>query len=112
MTARASIRRIDRGALIAMVVGLLACPLRALALECPAMPQQSQRDTDMAVAVAVSRVAQASGAQLQAQTRTVTTDLMRQLPRADRVYLEQMMYAAYWLDSPSAPCVRPSMRSW
>lgn len=78
-----------------MVVGLLASPLRGLALECPAMPQQSQRDTDMAVAIAVSRIGQASGTQLQAQTREVTTDLLTRLPRADRVYLEQMMYATY-----------------
>jgi ankyrin repeat protein len=78
-----------------IVAAVLACSLEAFALECPAMPQQSQRDTDMAVAVAVSRISQMSGPQLQAQTRTVTTDLLRQLPRADRVYLEQMMYATY-----------------
>jgi ankyrin repeat protein len=59
------------------------------------MPQQSQRDIDVAVGVAVGQLGQASGSQLQAQTRTVTNDLLRRLPRADRVYLEQMMYATY-----------------
>jgi ankyrin repeat protein len=79
----------------AIVSALLALPLDALALDCPAMPQQSQRDVDIAVGLAVGRLGQAAGPQLQAQTRTITTDLLRRLPRADRVYLEQMMYATY-----------------
>ena len=96
MSARVSVQCWTTPASAALiVVSVLAWPLEAFALECPAMPQQSQRDTDMAVAVAVNRIGQVSGPQLQAQTRTVTTDLLRQLPRADRVYLEQMMYATY-----------------
>jgi ankyrin repeat protein len=83
------------GVLITMLAVGYALPLDALALDCPAMPQQSQRDIDMAVAAAVTRIDQASATQLQAQTRTQTTDLLRRLPRADRVYLEQMMYATY-----------------
>jgi uncharacterized protein len=79
----------------ALVAILLAAPLNATALDCPAMPQQSQRDIDVAVGVAIGRLGQASGPQLQTETRTVTNDLLRRLPRADRVYLEQMMYATY-----------------
>jgi hypothetical protein len=87
--------RLGRATGAAMLTALLGWPLDGVALECPAMPQQAQRDWDMAVAVAVGRLGQAAGPQLQAQTRTVTTDLLRRLPGADRVYLEQMMYATY-----------------
>src|SRR5689334_13863400 len=74
---------------------LLAASRGALAVDCPAMPQQSQRDIDVAVGVAVGQLGQASGRQLETRTRTITTDLLKRLPRADRVYLEQMMYATY-----------------
>jgi ankyrin repeat protein len=87
--------RTPRAFAVATLAAVLAGSPEAVALECPAMPQQTQRDTDIAVAVAVGRLGQATGAQLQAQTRTVTSDLLRRLPGADRVYLEQMMYATY-----------------
>jgi uncharacterized protein len=87
--------RARRAFAVATLAAMLTGSPDAVALDCPAMPQQTQRDTDIAVAVAVGRLGQASGAQLQAQTRTVTSDLLRRLPRADRVYLEQMMYATY-----------------
>ena len=84
-----------RRALVAAMVVLLGLPLDSWSLECPAMPQQAQRDWDIAIAGAVGRLGLATGSQLQAQTRTVTTDLLRRLPNADRIYLEQMMYATY-----------------
>lgn len=87
--------RLGRATGAAMLAAVLGWALDGIALECPAMPQHAQRDWDMAVAVAVGRLGQAAGPQLQAQTRTVTTDLLRRLPGADRVYLEQMMYATY-----------------
>jgi ankyrin repeat protein len=78
-----------------LIVACLTGPFTAEALECPAMPRQAQRDWDMAIAVAVNKLDKAAGPQLQAQTRSTTTDLLRRLPGADRVYLEQMMYATY-----------------
>lgn len=78
-----------------LIAACLAGPPTAAALECPAMPQQAQRDWDMAIAVAVNGLDKVGGSQLQAQTRSTTTDLLRRLPGADRVYLEQMMYATY-----------------
>ena len=87
--------RARRAFAVATLAAVLAGSSEAVALDCPAMPQQTQRDTDIAVAVAVGRLGQATGAQLQTQTRTVTSDLLRRLPGADRVYLEQMMYATY-----------------
>lgn len=80
---------------VAALVTLLVMPLDGWSLECPAMPQQAHRDWDIAIAGAVGRLGLATESQLQAQTRTVTTDLLRRLPNADRVYLEQMMYATY-----------------
>jgi uncharacterized protein len=94
MNARASTSA-NQGHAAAMMALALLWPITSVALDCPAMPQQSQRDIDLAVGVAVGQLGQASGRQLQAQTRTVTNDLLRRLPRADRVYLEQMMYATY-----------------
>ena len=94
MSADALRKRVQAHTL-ALVAALLAWSVEGSALECPAMPQQSQRDIDVAVGIAVGQLGKASGAQLQTQTRTVTKDLMQRLPRADRVYLEQMMYATY-----------------
>ena len=37
---------------LALVAALLAWPVEGSALECPAMPQQSQRDIDVAVGIA------------------------------------------------------------
>src|SRR5262245_52190727 len=65
------------------------------ALDCPQIPEQARKDLEVAVKAAVMRIGPAKGAELETRTRIVTQDLMGKLPQADRVYLEQMMYATY-----------------
>jgi ankyrin repeat protein len=47
------------------------------------------------VKTAVAKIGPVSGAQLETVTKAITQDLIGKLPQADRVYLEQMMYASY-----------------
>jgi hypothetical protein len=47
------------------------------------------------IKTAVVKIGPVKGAELENRTRTVTADVMSKLPQADRVYLEQMMYATY-----------------
>jgi ankyrin repeat protein len=83
-----------------MVLRLLAtahllAPIAAWALQCPPMPQQVSRDTEVEVKVGVRLLGDAKGAELETRTRQLTTDLLGKVPRADRVYLEQMLFATY-----------------
>ena len=66
-----------------------------LALECPPVPDQAHREWDVTIKTAVVKLGPAKGAELENRTRTTTADVMSKLPQADRVYLEQMMYATY-----------------
>lgn len=59
------------------------------------MPKQAQQDLDAEVRLAVGKIGAASGVELTTRTQRVTTDLLGKLPRADKVYLEQMMFASY-----------------
>jgi len=79
------------------VAALLACTLAlpAQALDCPRVPEQSNKDWDVEVKAAVGKLGPVTGAELATRTRSVTSDLLGKLPQADRVYLEQMMYASY-----------------
>ncbi|MGY0194404.1 ankyrin repeat domain-containing protein [Leptothrix sp. BB-4] len=72
-----------------------ALPWAAQALQCPEMPKQASRDAEVEVRVGVRLLGDAKGPELEARARQLTTDLMGRLPRADRVYLEQMLFAAY-----------------
>jgi hypothetical protein len=67
----------------------------AFALDCPAPPVQANKDWETQVRAEVGKIGPVSGAQLETRVRSVTRDLMIRLPGADRVYLEQMMFAAY-----------------
>ncbi|MBW8848230.1 MAG: ankyrin repeat domain-containing protein [Burkholderiales bacterium] len=67
----------------------------ALALDCPPMPQQVSRDAEVEVRVGVRGLGTASGPELTTRTRQLGNDLLGRLPQADRVYLEQMMFASY-----------------
>jgi ankyrin repeat protein len=73
----------------------LLAPLASMALQCPPMPQQASRDTEVEVKVGVRLLGDARGNELETRTRQLTTDLLGKVPRADRVYLEQMLFAAY-----------------
>ena len=80
------------------VIGLIvsaALSASALALDCPQMPRQAQQDWESEVKVAVGKVGAASGTELTARTQRATTELLGKLPHADKVYLEQMMFASY-----------------
>ena len=65
------------------------------ALECPKLPEQAGKDWEVEVRAAVGKIGPAQGAELQTLTRSTTRDLVGKLPKADKVYLEQMMYATY-----------------
>ena len=77
------------------VVAALGIATQALALDCPAPPVQSNKDWDTRVRAEVGKIGPVTGAQLETRVQSVTRDLMGKLPGADRVYLEQMMFAAY-----------------
>src|SRR5262249_7665294 len=70
-------------------------PLRSYALDCPRMPEQARKDSQVEVKAAVAKIGPVTGAELETVTKAVTQDLMSKLPQADKVYLEQMMYATY-----------------
>lgn len=79
-----------------------ACEVLALmlaldvsALECPKIPDQARKDWEVEVRTAVGKIGPAKGAELETLTRSTTRDLAGKLPQADKVYLEQMMYATY-----------------
>jgi len=73
----------------------IVLPVTSEALDCPPMPQQARTEVAVEVDAAVAKVKSAKIGELQTKVRTVTKDLMTKLPRADRVYLEQMMLATF-----------------
>ncbi len=70
-------------------------PIPIYALDCPRMPEQARKDVQVEVKAAVGKIGPLRGAELETATKAVTQDLMGKLPQADKVYLEQMMYASY-----------------
>ena len=76
-------------------VAMLAVAFNVFALDCPAIPEQARKDWQVEVRAAVGRIGSAKGAELETLTRDTTRDLLGKLPQADKVYLEQMMYATY-----------------
>lgn len=79
--------------LVFLVFGAIACDCAAL--ECPPIPDQAHKDWDVTIKGAVGKIGPVKGAELENRTRTTTADVLGKLPQADRVYLEQMMYASY-----------------
>jgi uncharacterized protein len=65
------------------------------ALECPAPPVQANKDWETTVDAEVGKIGPVLGAKLHTRVAQATRDLMGKLPGADRVYLEQMMFASY-----------------
>lgn len=87
-----------------MLLATLALP--ALAMDCPAPPEQSRKDWDSQVRAEVGRIGMVRAGELDVRVKTATTDLLGRLPGADRVYLEQMMFSAYCTalrDDPALP---------
>jgi hypothetical protein len=78
---------------VAMLSFIFSMP--ANALECPPFPQQASKDLEAEVKAVVGQIGPVKGGELSARTQTATKDLISRLPNADRIFLEQMMYAAY-----------------
>ena len=78
-----------------LLLSIALMPAGTSALECPPMPQQARTETEVQVNAAVAKVRAAKLGELQVATRTAVKDLMSKLPRAELVYLEQMMLATY-----------------
>ena len=77
-------------------VAILALLLNsASAIECPKFPEQAKKDWEVKVSAEVAKIGPLKGAELNTITKNVTQDLFAKLPDAGRVYLEQMMLAAY-----------------
>lgn len=74
---------------------ILLLPFPSSAIECPKIPEQTNKEWDVQVKAAVGRIGPVKGAELETRTRKAILDLMGKLPQADKVYLEQMMYATY-----------------
>jgi len=77
------------------VVILAVSGARALALECPKMPEQVNKDWEVKVDFAVAKIGPVKGGELQTKTKNTTKDLLGRLPSADKIYIEQMMYSSY-----------------
>src|SRR5262245_66280830 len=78
-----------------VLLATMLIPLPGHALGCPSMPEQARKDMQVEVKTGVAKIGPLSGAQLETVTKAITQDLLSKLPQADRVYLEQMMYASY-----------------
>ena len=86
--------RFARGELL-FFCALLLLHSSARALDCPHIPEQARKDWEVEVRAAVGSIGPVKGAELETRTRSATRDLLGKLPQADKVYLEQMMYASY-----------------
>jgi hypothetical protein len=78
---------------ICATASLMAAQVHAL--DCPAPPLQAGKDWETTVNAEVGKIGWVTGVQLQSRVLNVTRDLMGKLPGADRLYLEQMMFASY-----------------
>ena len=67
----------------------------SFALECPKFPEQAKKNWEVNVSAEVAKIGPLKGADLKTSTRIITQDLLGKLPDGGRVYLEQMMFAAY-----------------
>lgn len=77
------------------VIIFLFIPFQSHALDCPKIPEQTNKEWDVEVKAAVGKIGPVKGAELETRTKKAVRDLMGKLPQADKVYLEQMMYATY-----------------
>ena len=84
---------------ILVTVGVISLELSyqgiGLALDCPNQPQQTVKDLEVVVNAAVAKIGPVSGGELKTKTKIATQVILGKLPNADRVYLEQMMFASY-----------------
>lgn len=62
---------------------------------CPPPPKQISKDAKVGVNGAVGKLLKLSGVELGVSVQTSTMDLLTKLPEADKIYLQQMLFAAY-----------------
>lgn len=67
----------------------------SFALECPEFPTQTTNDWSAEIKTAVGKLGPAKAGELEVKLKETTYDLLAKLPKADNIYLEQMMFAAY-----------------
>ena len=82
-------------AMLLPALALLLVVDSASALDCPEPPAQTNKDWDATIRTEVAKIGIVKGADLELRVRSTTQDLLGRLPGGDRVYLEQMMFAAY-----------------
>jgi len=80
---------------LSMNLFILLAVGNALGLDCPKAPEQVRKDWEVEVAAAIVKIGPVKGGELTTRTRNATQDLLGKLPDAGRIYLEQMMFAAY-----------------
>ena len=85
-------RYAKKGSLIAYLIVIHSS---ALAIDCVKPPEQATKDWKTEVETAVAKIGPIKGAELKTKVDTTTRDLLGKLPEAGRLYLEQMMFAAY-----------------
>jgi len=73
----------------------LASSRTAIALQCPAFPEQITKNVQGEVDATVGRIGPVSGGELKTRAQSATQDLLGRLPEGGRIYLEQMMFASY-----------------
>lgn len=79
-----------------MLCTLLAAVARpTLAFDCPKQPEQASSNSTAQVETAVGRLGPLKAVEAKANVQKATTDLLATLPRADQIYLEKMLFAAY-----------------
>ena len=86
---------INRGVLFTTAALVVLSFSPGFALDCPKFPEQAKKDWEVKVSGEVAKIGPLKGAELKTTTRSATRDLFVNLPDAGRVYLEQMMFAAY-----------------
>ena len=64
-------------------------------IQCPPAPEQTSRDYTADISGVITKFKRFLGVEVKAQAATVAKDLLGKLPGADRVYVEQMMYATF-----------------
>lgn len=81
--------------LLYILLIVLFMPFQSYALDCPKIPEQTNKEWDVEVKATVGKIGPVKGGELESRTKKAVRDLMGKLPQADKVYIEQMMYSAY-----------------
>jgi hypothetical protein len=87
--------RLKQTAYFAFLNCVLAWTSANAEISCPGQPQQASKDSAVAVEAAVGRLGPFKAADVKTNVNTTTADLIVKLPRADQVYLRQMLFAAF-----------------